>query len=210
MLKSLANLFYKKYPEMFAELVFNDRPALEQFSLMDFQFICNGKKYYRYKDDLNIPLERKSQLDILLIELSTQVEGRDLDIWIDAMQKALAGSLEGRPSDLAKIGFLLTQLKSRKDGLFHQDITFALIAGQYIREDEKSWVWNQALQNEKIKDLRDEFENEGKLYDFFVQAKVSDLIPFTNISTQELWQYWTISGKLHRSKSKAILDAIGS
>jgi len=176
-------LLYKLFPEQMNTVVYDNQPPGDEFGKMKVAFVCNGKRYYRYRDDLDIPLERKAQIDILLKEWDAKVSTYELNDWLSKMEKALDSAISGSSvKNLAKIGFLVTEMKARSEELIHTDILFALAGSLYIREGQDPSVWNEELERAKIKEIRKEYDQGGSVRDFFDKAGWNEFLPFTSKS----------------------------
>ncbi len=169
MKRRLFNLFKSD----FLKFAFDEQSKPVDFNNLETIFLdSNGKKYFRYKDDFDIPILRKGKLEQLIKELGYGISKDELTMFLDAMEKAL----DKGQADVAKIGFIITEMRDRKDILIHPDILFEMVTTLYIREDENPAVIDEEIHAEKYEQLKK--DSQGGLYDFFYTAGLTTYIPY--------------------------------
>ncbi len=155
---------------------FKKKPRLAKhpdFSKMEYKFAdSQGRRYYSYLNDYDIPIKRYGQFKRFLMELANGMARDEVKLFIDAMKSAL----NKNPIDIAQIGFVLNEMELRNDILFHEEIMFNMVATLYIREDQDPQVWDEETEQVKAQYLK--IEAQGKLYDFFVTASLGKYIPY--------------------------------
>jgi len=155
---------------------FKKKPKLAKhpdFSKMEYKFTdSQGRRYYSYLNDYDIPIKRYGQFKRFLMELANGMARDEVKLFIDAMKSALNKT----PIDIAQIGFVLNEMELRNDILFHEEIMFNMVATLYIREDQHPGEWDEETEQVKAQYLK--IEAQGKLYDFFVTASLGKYIPY--------------------------------
>ncbi len=155
---------------------FKKKPRLAKhpdFSKMEYKFTdSQGRRYYSYLNDYDIPIKRYGQFKRFLMELANGMSRDEVKLFISAMKSALNKT----PIDIAQIGFVLNEMELRNDILFHEEIMFNMVATLYIREDQHPGEWDEETEQVKAQYLK--LEAQGKLYDFFVTASLGKYIPY--------------------------------
>lgn len=155
---------------------FKKKPRLAKhpdFSKMEYKFTdSQGRRYYSYLNDYDIPIKRYGQFKRFLMELANGMSRDEVKLFISAMKS----SLNKTPVDIAQIGFVLNEMELRNDILFHEEIMFNMVATLYIREDQHPGEWDEETEQVKAQYLK--IEAQGKLYDFFVTASLGKYIPY--------------------------------
>jgi len=159
---------------------------------MELMFVdSNGKRYYKYIDDLDIPAERWGHINRLYQELGNCISGDELELFINAMDKELNPEVESgerKKIDIGKIIVLVKEMKMRKEMLLHPDLMIEIVSSHYIREDENAAVWDEELHREKCKQFQK--DKGGGLRDFFQDAGLTVLMPFLRLSEND-WKAYT-------------------
>lgn len=162
----------------------------------------NGKRYYKYIDDMSVPVIRFAKLQSFIIELGNCLSRDELKMLIDAIKKALAGEKNGGKPDHAMIGFIVTEMENRQNYLIYEDILFKMVASLYIHEDQSPNVWDEELEFNKVKQFKIDSENN---YNFFVEAGLSKYIT----SLDSLKENWNELSEIMEKKKKALKEMIG-
>jgi hypothetical protein len=156
------------------------------FEKLDKCFVdSNGIGYWRYGEDFTIPLQRVRYLNKKIQELNKGFSDDEYIKILTAIEGAING---GKKPDLVTVGFLVKELKDRRDLALHPDIMFDLAATIYIREDENPAEVAMSIHNEKIEQFKKD-SVEG-LYDFFYNAGLEKYIPYLTKLEGEWEEYW--------------------
>lgn len=150
----------------------------DDFSKMEVAFTdSNGVKYYKYLKDLDIPIIRFSHLQVYIQEMAAGFNRNEIELFLTALETALAGTekTEGKP-DIGMMGWLLKEMRMRKDVLAHEEVLFWMVAALYIREDQNPAVWDEEIEEQKIKQFK--LDSQGGLYGFFYGAGLSKYMPY--------------------------------
>lgn len=179
MIKFLSNLFSRNIPIHPIDL-----------SRLEFAFTdSNGIKYYKFPENLSLPIERFGQLNKYMMWMVRGLCGDELKEMIDDCDKYLADGLLQK-KNAAKIGYILTQMRERENMVIHTEILYNFIAVQLVREGEPVEFFNNKIHLEKIDAFKDECK-KGKTYDFFLRIGLKKLSDMYNMSEEEwntLWQ----------------------
>jgi len=151
----------------------------------DFAFVdLQGRKYYRYVDDMDIPVIRKGRIQLFLTELSRGLDGKETAMFLDNMESQLEAALS-QPKNVANVSkylaslmHLVGEMKLRKDNILHPTLLMDMAAILYIREDENPFEFDQALHNKKVETFTSDVSTRLGLYHFFVLARLDAYIPY--------------------------------
>lgn len=177
MIKLIGRLFRKKVvtsiPHSKLEICFTD---------------SNGAKYYKFPEAMSLPIERFGKLQEFMMWMSAGLTSAELDTLLDEADKALTSGLTSG-KNASKIGFVLSQIRERKNMVIHTELLYNFLAVQVIREDEPTEHFNNAIHLEKIEQFKRETA-EGKTYDFFLRIGLKKLNDLFNMSEAEWTQFW--------------------
>jgi hypothetical protein len=187
----LARFFYWLFKDQIKKIQFTEQSKKIGFEKLAFVFRdSNGKDYYRYTNDLEIPILRKGELERVLLEVESGLSGNELERIINAIDDAInEKDKKGHMSpNIGKIGFLIQEIKNRKEMLIHPDLLFEAVAILYIREDEDPAVVDREILKEKIVQLKK--DSVDGLYDFFYSSGLNTYMPFLEKSPEEWTEYY--------------------
>lgn len=156
----------------------------------------DGKKYYKFPESMSLPIERFGKLQEYMMWMSAGLTSVELDNLLDEADKALMDGLLQK-KNAAKIGFIITQIRERKNMIIHTELLYNFLAVQVIREDEKPEYFNNAIHLKKIEQFKEETKN-GKTYDFFLKIGLKKLNDLFNMSEEEWNQCWEESLEAQR------------
>lgn len=198
----ILRFIYWIFKKQILKIYYSDQPKTHGFDRMEKCFVdSNGMQYFKYKEDFDTPLERVRQFERILNELKAGISDENLKTFLDEMEKCLNG---GKKTEIAKIGFLVTEMKNRRDLVLHPDLMFDLVATLYIREDEEPAEINKTIHSQKIEQFKKD-SREG-LYDFFYRAGLSKYIPYLTKLESDWDEYWKES-KIKVGAMKEFLKA---
>lgn len=151
-----------------------------EFAFADSQ----GRKYYRYIDDLDIPVIRKGRIQLFLTELSRGLDNNETSMFLNHMESQIEAALS-QPKNvsnvskyLASLMHLVGEMKLRKDNILHPTLLMDMAAIMYIREGENPFEFDQTIHNEKVETFTTDVSERLGLYDFFVLARLDAYIPY--------------------------------
>lgn len=155
---------------------FKKKPRLAKhpdFSKMEYKFTdSQGRRYYSYLNDYDIPIVRFGQFKRYLKELANGMDRDEVDLFIAAMKVAVNKT----PPAMDKVGFILNEMELRNEMLLCEEVMFNMVAALYIREDQHPGKWDEETEQVKAQYLK--IEAQGKLYDFFDTASLGKYIPY--------------------------------
>lgn len=149
-----------------------------------------GYKYYKFNNELELPLTRKGKLDMMMTELDAALSHKELSMICDGIEKSLQNIVNDvkqrvRVDELSKIGFFVREIRDRKQSILHPEIFINILSCVYIREDENPAAWDDRIFQEKVKAIKEEMESEP-LRPFFQSQPWKEYMPFINISPDKL------------------------
>lgn len=178
------------------KIAFENQRKPKNFEGMSQVFIdSNGQRYYKHDNDMDIPMARLAELQVLMMELGRCLTHDELTSFLNYMDQALQETVRPPKADkdrkpvngLSRIGHAITEMRFRKDKLIHEDILYALAAVLYIREDEDPAVIDNEIAKAKIEQFKK--DAAGGLHAFFMQSGLRRYLPFSDMSEEELNAY---------------------
>lgn len=167
-------LLYWLFGKRILKVYFNSQSKKSGFENMTKAFVdSEGIVYWLPKSDFDYPIERVKELHKRLKRVDSGLSDSELQRLLDVIKKALNG---GKNPDLGRIGFVVAEFEMRKEIWIHDDLWFDILALKYIREDEKPWLVDWSIHEEKIKQFRK--DSQGGLYDFFYKMGLMKSIPY--------------------------------
>lgn len=180
MLKLIFNLFEKKFIKYLNK---KNSIKLTKDNLVFAFHDTEGLGYYKFQKELELPMIRMAKLQEYLMWLS---KGVDKSEYLAALEFAETG-LEGGIKDgkgLAKIGYILNQLKDRCQMVVHDELFYNIIACQLVREDESITDFNNTIQMEKVEAFK-LLDSYSDTFFLNIQEFLS-LLNLSNISRDQL------------------------
>lgn len=180
MLKLIFNLFEKRF------LVYLHRKHGTRLTKDNMAFSFHdleGNSYYSFPKELAIPIVRLGKLQEYYTWLSAGMTGEELDKMVDVCDKALSEGLKSAKG-VAKIGFILSEMKDRKKMVLHPEIYYNIIAAQLVRHDEKPNEWNNDIQLQKVEAFK-KMDAESDVFFLATQELLAQLSS-SNITREQL------------------------
>ncbi len=109
----------------------------------------DGNGYYKFGKDLGLPMARLGKLHEYIKWLSAGITGDELDVLLDQADKALTDGLK-TGKNASKIGFVLSEIRDRKQMVVHDELFYNIIAVQFVRHDEDVTTFNNDIQMQKV------------------------------------------------------------
>ena len=147
-----------------------------------------GIKYYKFPDNMTLPIERFGKLQEYMMWMSSGITASELDSLLDEADKALTDGLLQK-KNASKIGFILSEIRDRKDMVLHTELIYNFLSVQLVRQDEPPEHYNNSIQMEKVTQFKEETKN-GKTYDFFLRIGLKKLNDLFSMSEQERNRLW--------------------
>ncbi len=113
----------------------------------------DGNGYYKFGKDLGLPMARLGKLHEYIKWLSAGITGDELEILLDQADKALTDGIK-TGKNASKIGFVLSEIRDRKQMVVHDELFYNIIAVQFVRHDEDVTTFNNDIQMQKVASFR--------------------------------------------------------
>lgn len=179
------------------------KPKDEQFARMEFKFLdSTGKRYYRYFDDFDIPVQRMEQLQLKLREIESRINLEQLDEWVEAVERILSKN-DKQKANVEAIQ-MLGALRERRKVLYEPELLMRACCILYIREDQNPVIWDEVLEDEKYQQLNK--DKVGGLYDFFYMSGLKTFLP----SLKDMQKDWMSFSDNQKSQMDAFTNMIES
>ena len=164
-------------------------------------FTQDGYNYLRFPKETNMPLERFSMSMALLERLSSGISGAEMDMILEAMEKALSAGLSN-PKNAALVATYIHIIRERQDTIIHRDLLLNIAATWIIRDDEDPTIINNDIHKEKL----EVFEKmcNGGVHDFFSRLGIEPLIPLMSMSAEDMQKLWVYNVEAQRNLIKAL------
>lgn len=166
-----------------------------------------GFRYYKFPDNMALPLERIANLKMLYSWLSAGISGEEMRSIVAAMKQALHDGLASADAT-AKIAALINTIEERMKYAFHLEIYYNIVATLAVRNDENPEVYNNDIQMQKVIAFKD-MTAKGGTYFFFREKLSGTLINLSDISEIE-WSNMLVESEVHRVQMQLILDYLKS
>jgi len=108
-----------------------------------------GNGYYKWDKDLNLPISRMAKMQEYLVWLSKGISKDEYIKAIDIAETCLTDGLKNTKG-IAKIGFVLHELKDRCNMIIHDELFYNILAVQLIRHDENPSEFNLKVHEDKV------------------------------------------------------------
>lgn len=179
-------LLYWLFEKQILKIYFNKQSPKIGFSDMVKAFVDgNGIQYYTWEDDFHIPINRFKEIQVNLLRIKMGLSNEEINLFCDTMDVALN---KGNKPDIARIGHLITEMRSRQEMLLHPNLLFELIALKYVREDEQPHEVSEKIQSEKVEQFKK--DSGGGLYSFFYKRGISNYLPYITKLESDWDIYW--------------------
>lgn len=163
-------------------------------------FEFDGKQYFQFEDVFNVATGRGMVASEYYNEFSMRCTREFLEAHSTALLNAINNKNGIQISEIAK---LTTQLKERLELIFDVELVYKLASVIYFDENESPYNYDFKYNLNKIAKWK-----ELKLSDFFLQVPMSDIIPLTNLSAQDLDIYTEVSKKINRTHLESIFTML--
>lgn len=182
----LLRFIYWLFEKQFNKIYFSKQSKKKSFSNLIKAFVdSNGKAYYTWKDDFEMPITRMKEVQKIIYKIKSGLSDENLKRIIEEIKLAIN---KGNKPDIARVGFLVTEMEARQEIVIDQNALYHLTAIVYVREDEDLAVLNDSITNEKIEQFKK--DSSGGLYDFFYNRGILDYIPYMKKSEEEWNTYF--------------------
>lgn len=146
---------------------------------IDKAFIANGKQYYCFNKDLNMPWGRYMFQQTFLYEQNLRLEVSLLDKYMENLTKVLNGN-KG-VIELGKAFQIIGQIQSRCKLAFEVDTTYRLASAIYFDDSEDLYTYDKHYNDTKIAAWK-----EAKMVDFFYMMPMKEFLNLSDSSPADL------------------------
>ena len=208
-MNKLINLIYKLSPQHFNALVYEtDQIHKDWRDNCEIGFIdTDGTKYWRYKPDYKMPIQRMTYVDTLKLQYLQAWSSQEQKLF-DARLNELFEKLEqdkGLSSyykDLAKLKSLLDEKLLRENHVIQTDILIEMVACLLIRDDESPFEVNEKVLAQKVKTFKKKVN-----FIFLKQQHILELMGLSHLTEKEFSELWELS-QTHMAKKAERLKSI--
>ena len=194
------NLFKKKYSPEQLEKIYNEH----QSTFEDFYFKerhrptthkelercyvdLAGKVYYRIPKGIEFPLERHGKAKHFLMLMKAGLSDTEIEKIIASMESLLPQITAGK--NAAKLGYLIEEMRRRKDIILHTELLYNYQAVHWIRQDESIDKYSNEIQMQKVDQFKKEVAEKGARF-FFATEELKSILAKLNWSNAEWETYW--------------------
>lgn len=169
MLKKLKNIFAKLFKS-------HKTPAPQ----MQFAFVSGGKCYYKFTDEMKIPVARALSAQDVYTELNCKVDREYLQMFCKTV---LEFCNKGK---LTQVAIATNHLQSRLTHIAEIELIYKLASVVYIEENENPFDYDLAFAEQKIK----HWKKHEDVDSFFLNKAISEYMPYFNNSPMSIQEYY--------------------
>lgn len=163
-----------------------------------------GNGYYKFPKGLSLPLSRISQAQDYLMWLYKGVDKGEYLKALDIAEMAMNNGVKDTKG-MAKIGFVLAELKERANMVIHDELFYNILASQIIRHDESITEISNEIHQEKV----EAFKQLDKQNDSFFLNIQEYLIPFgLQNCTKTQYDHLMQESKILRQSMEKMLSSL--
>jgi hypothetical protein len=150
----------------------------------------DGNGYYKFPKGIEMPLSRLAKVQEYLMWMSRGVSKEEYHRALDIAEQAMNNGIKD-VKGMAKIGFVLAELKERSNMVIHDELFYNVIAAQLVRQDESVTEFNNEIHMQKVA----AFKELDRLNDtFFLNIQeYLEAFNLSNISKREFETLMTAS-----------------
>lgn len=179
-MRLLFNLFEKKFINYLVEKQ-GKKIDLQNLKL---EFVdLDGKQYYAFPKEVSLPIGRLAKLQEYVMWLQKGIDGEEYNAMLDAADVALTDGLTNKKGG-SRIGFIISELKDRKNMVVHEELFYNFIAVQLIRSDESVTEFNNDIQMQKVDSIRKINQKDEGF--FLIIQKFLGVLNLSNTTREEL------------------------
>lgn len=142
-----------------------------------------GNGYYKFPKGLELPLSRIAKVQEYLMWLSKGVSQEEYLKALEIAEEAMNNGIKDAKG-MAKIGFVLGELKERSKMVIHDELFYNIIACQMVRQDESVTEFNNEIHMQKV----EAFKELDKINDTFF-LNIQEYLTALNLSNITKTQY---------------------
>jgi len=183
-------------------LVFSSKPTflINPKAPIKEAFVSDGVTYYMFEDIFAMPCQRALEATTFYEEMKSKITKEYLTEFIGAMSDVLS---DPKGINVTTIVLLMNTLKERSEFIIDSDIVFKLASVLYFDGNENPYQYDMKYNFAKIKN----WKANNDVADFFLSTPIKNLLPFTDISENDLRNYLKIQTKMKEMQNKLISEA---
>lgn len=196
---------FNKYEKQFLEHINKKRGITLTKDNLVFSFHdLDGNGYYKFPKEISLPMARLGKLQEYIMWLSAAINGEELERQLNRIDAVLTEGLK-HGKGAAKIGFIVSDLKDRKNMIIHNELFYNMIACQIIRHDESVTDFNNDIQMQKV----EAFKNLDSQNDTFF-LNIQEFLKALNWSniTREEYQTLLKESIIKREATEKVMQEI--
>lgn len=132
-----------------------------------------GNAYYSFPKEVELPINRMAKMQEYLTWLAKGISKEEYIKAIDYAEEGLINGMKDAKS-IAKVGFILHELKDRCNMVIHDELFYNIIAIQLIRHDESPTEFNNDIQMEKVEAFK-QLDKKDDTFFLAIQEYLSQL-----------------------------------
>lgn len=144
-------------------------------------FTCGGKRYYRFKEEYEMPAGRYKYFFFFLKEMTMHASLETLQKYVDAFKKILNGANPKKGIDLGDLWKLVWNLETIVKLDFDPQLVKKLASVAYFDDSEDLITYDPEYGKAKIK-----FWEDHNIHDFFLTKPIGDLTGLSSLSVESL------------------------
>lgn len=188
--------FFKKEPKPTFNL---NHPDLAP--QVELAFEAAGKKYYRFKDEYQIPAGRYKYIHNALREMDLRMTQAKLMEYINEFEVCLNGTGKKKEINLGRLWELVLNMKTRAKLPFDADTVKRFAAVTYFDDSEDLSTYDRAYGQQKI-----DLWEKHNVTDFFLTSPIGELLQLSNSSQESLKEYLTMSMQILEELNSGLLN----
>jgi len=205
-MKKLIQLIYSIAPTAFNALVFEKNHSHKDWrEHCEIGFIdSDGTKYWRYKPDYKMPIQRMTYIDTLKLQYIQSWSLQEQQLFDDKLTHLFETlekdkGLGSYYKQLASLKSLLDEKQLRKNQVIQIDILIEMVACLLIRDDENPFEVNEKLLAEKVETFKKKIN-----FNFLKQKSILEWMNLSHLTEQEFTQLWQLSQQYMDKRSKRL------
>lgn len=205
-MKKLIQLIYSIAPTAFNALAFEKNHSHKDWrEHCEIGFIdSDGTKYWRYKPDYKMPIQRMTYIDTLKLQYIQSWSLQEQQLFDDKLTHLFETlekdkGLGSYYKQLASLKSLLDEKQLRKNQVIQIDILIEMVACLLIRDDENPFEVNEKLLAEKVETFKKKIN-----FNFLKQKSILEWMNLSHLTEQEFTQLWQLSQQYMDKRSKRL------
>ena len=146
-----------------------------------------GQVYYRVPKGIDFPIERYGKAKHFMMLMRAGLSDTEIEKIIASMESLLPQITAGK--NAAKFGYLIEEMRRRKDIVLHTELLYNFQAVHWIRQDEPVERYSNEIQMQKVDQFKLEVAERGAKF-FFATEELKNILQKLNWSNAEWETFW--------------------